>query len=166
MRNPHRTSALNGGWRRSVTATIVATLAVIVPTHAGPAFRPSVPSAPASAVADVYPSQAAGQGEDVAEQVRPVVMLLRAVRNGDREALMRAFCARLRAEFEALGWAQVLQGYQDGFRQQFGQFELTEFTFAFAGGDDRGQVSITHRGGTLPALAVVREAGEWRLNER
>jgi hypothetical protein len=99
-------------------------------------------------------------------QAQPVVVWFSAVKNGNQEELKTAFSEAMRQRFDQEGWAKVLKTYQDGFKQAFGDYKLEDFTFEFAGGDDKGYVVVVHKGMKLPGVLVVKEKTGWRVNER
>ncbi|HEX5108440.1 MAG TPA: hypothetical protein VFV95_08345 [Vicinamibacterales bacterium] len=112
------------------------------------------------------PAAAQVKVEEIVPEARPVLMWLDAVKIGDLDRFKTAFSERMRQQFEKQGWATVLMTYQDNFRQAFGDYRLEDFVFQFTGGADSGYVSIVHQGKKLPALSVVKEKNEWKVNER
>ena len=106
------------------------------------------------------------QAQGTIPQVRPVLTWLTAVKQGDQEALKGAFSVPMRTQFDELGWPKVLATYQQLFRSMFGEYAPDDFSFAFDGGPDSGQVVITYRTKPLPVVQVVREGAEWKVNER
>src|SRR5262245_26467373 len=73
-------------------------------------------------------------------QAQPVLVWLSAIKTGDQEQLKTAFSESMRRKLEQEGWARVLTIYQDGFKREFGDYTLDDFTFEFTGGEDSGQV--------------------------
>jgi hypothetical protein len=48
----------------------------------------------------------------------------------------------------------------------FGDYRLADFGFAFDGGGERGRVTLHYKGQPQLDLAVIREDGGWKLDER
>jgi len=99
-------------------------------------------------------------------QAQPIIALLKAVKERDQKQLQSAFSEKMRAQYDKEGWDKVLQRYQEGFKTAFGDYKLGDFTFEYKGDQEKGGVSVFHKGKTLPAMLVTKEKGEWKLNER
>jgi hypothetical protein len=99
-------------------------------------------------------------------QSRPVAVLLKAVKDANTEQLKTAFSENMRRRFDTEGWEKVLKTYQDAFMKEFGDYKPEDFSYQFAGGENAGSVSIRYRGRTLPALRVIKEGNEWKVDER
>ncbi len=104
--------------------------------------------------------------EETIPQAQPVIALLKAVKEGDQKQLQSSFSEKLRAQYDKDGWDVVLKRYQEGFKIAFGDYKVEDFTFEYIGSEEKGAVSIVHKGKTLPGLAVAKEKAEWKLNER
>ena len=104
---------------------------------------------------------------DTTAQTQPVIALLKAVKEQDQKQLKSAFSEKTRAQYEKEGWDKVLQRYQEGFKTAFGDYKLDDFTFEQGKGDnEKGAVSVIHKGKTFPSLSVIKEKAKWKLNER
>jgi hypothetical protein len=103
---------------------------------------------------------------DTIPQAQPVFTLLKAVKDGDQKQLKSAFSEKMRAQFDKEGWDKVLQRYQEGFKKAFGDYKLEAFTFEYKGEEEKGGVSVIHKGKTLPRISVIKEKAEWKVNER
>ena len=44
--------------------------------------------------------------------------------------------------------------------------KLEDFAFEFSGGEEKGVLSIVHKGKKLPGLRVIKEKTGWKVNER
>lgn len=99
-------------------------------------------------------------------QSQPVIALLKAVKEGDQKQLQTAFSEKMRAQYDKVGWDKVLQRYHENFKTAFGDYKLEDFAFEYKGAEEKGSVSIVHKGKTLPGLSVLKEKAEWKLNER
>ena len=106
------------------------------------------------------------QNDELIPQARPVSAWFTAVRSGNLEQLKDAFSAAMQRQFDQIGWGEVLAGYQDLFRKAFGDYSLADFRFEFAGGEERGQVNVEHKGNKLPGVRVIRESTGWKVDER
>ena len=106
------------------------------------------------------------QDAEVIPQARPVLVWLSAVKSGNQDQLKTAFSAAMQRQFEERGWGNVLMIYQEAFQKAFGDYAVADFSFEFAGGEDRGHVNIMHRGNKWPAVLVIRESTGWKVNER
>lgn len=110
----------------------------------------------------ISPAKAA----ETVPQAEPVIALLEAARDGDQKRLQSAFCAKIREQYDKVGWDKVLKQYQEGFKAAFGSYEVDDFTFVYKGSGEAGALSIVHKGKVLPGMAVIKEMAEWKLNER
>lgn len=110
----------------------------------------------------VSPAEAA----ETVPQAQPVMALLKAAKEGDQDLLKSAFSETMRKECDKTGWDTVMKQYQQGLKAAFGDYRLADFTFDYKGSEEKGAVFVVHKGKTLPAMAVVREDAEWKLNER
>ena len=99
-------------------------------------------------------------------QAQPVIALLKAVKERDQKQLQSAFSEKMRAQYDKEGWGKVLQRYQEGFKTAFGDYKLEDFAFEYKGDQEKGGVSVVHKGETLPGMSVTKEKAEWKLNER
>ena len=99
-------------------------------------------------------------------QAQPVIALLKAVKEMDQKQLQSAFSEKMRAQYDKEGWDKVLQRYQEGFKTAFGDYKLEDFAFEYKGDEEKGGVSVVHKGIMLPGMSVTKEKAEWKLNER
>lgn len=112
-----------------------------------------------------YATSTAISGDTIA-QTQPVIALLKAVKEQDQKQLKSAFSEKIRAQYEKEGWDKVLQRYQEGFKAAFGDYKLDEFTLDYKGDNEKGGVSVVHKGTNFPSLSIIKEQAEWKLNER
>ncbi|HEX6728988.1 MAG TPA: hypothetical protein VF074_03210 [Pyrinomonadaceae bacterium] len=99
-------------------------------------------------------------------QAQPVVSWLMAVREGAEKKLKTTFSERMRKRFDETGWDEVLKTYQQAFEKEFGDYRLEDFAFEYSGGELEGKVSILYKGKKVPGVRVIKEQGEWRVDER
>ena len=72
----------------------------------------------------------------------------------------------MKARLEKDGWERVLEVYRKVWKDAFGDYDMSEFTFSFRGDDRSGEVVITFREKELPGLRVTREGDQWKVDER
>ncbi len=99
-------------------------------------------------------------------QAQPVIALLKAVKESDQKQLQSAFSEKMQAQYDQEGWDKVLQRYKEGFKTAFGDYKVEDFAFEYKGDEEKGGVSVVHKGKTLPGMSVIKEKTEWKLNER
>ncbi len=102
----------------------------------------------------------------IVPQALPIVTWLKAAKNGDQKQLKTVFSESMQKRLEEEGWDKVLKTYQEGFKKEFGDYKIEEFTFEFQGKKEEGEVSIIHKGKKLPGLRVIKEKADWKVNER
>ena len=95
-----------------------------------------------------------------------MVAVLRAVKSADATMFRNAYSTRIHQEDQQSDWGKNLQEAQATMKEKFGDCEITDFTFSFDGDDAKGKLEISFRGKTQFALAVVKEDGAWKLDER
>jgi hypothetical protein len=122
------------------------------------ALNPLVAARPSQSLQD--------KAGDVIPQARPVYAWLKAVREADQQQLGTVFSQAMRKRFDEEGWDNVLRTYQEVFKKTFGEYRLEDFAFEYTGGQEEGRVSVVHRGQKFPGLRVIKEANEWKVNER
>jgi hypothetical protein len=103
----------------------------------------------------------------VPEQAKVVITWLQAVKAGDQTMLKTVFTEALVAKLEKEGWAAVMAQYQEALKDQFGDYQIKDFTFKYVGNATAGVVQIIYKGEIFPGeLQVVKEHGEWKSSER
>ncbi len=108
----------------------------------------------------------AAQNNKSPRQAAPIIAVLKAVKAADIKSFRNAYCQRIHEDTNQGDWEKNLKEAQGNLKKLFGDYELKDFAFTFAGDAYEGKVSIRHKGKKSVALAVVREAGEWKINER
>lgn len=99
-------------------------------------------------------------------QAEPVISWLMAAKEGDEKRLKTVFSERMRKKFDEEGWDKVLKTYQQVFEKEFGDYRLEDFAFEYSGGENEGRVSIVYREEKLPGVQVIKEKGNWKVDER
>jgi hypothetical protein len=107
-----------------------------------------------------------GQAADSNAQAKPIITLLKCVKEKDERQLESVFSEKLRVEFAKRGWDKVLQEYEAEFNKELGEYTMDDFAYEFSGDEETGEVSLTFKGKKFPGLRVVNENGEWKMNER
>src|SRR5687767_14738745 len=102
----------------------------------------------------------------ITPQARPIVNLLKAVKDRDQKKLKTVFSERMRRALDEEGWDKVLKSYHESFETAFGNYKLEHFDFEYVGGEQDGKVSVVHEGKKLPGLRVIKERINWKLDER
>ena len=126
-----------------------------------------IPAALFTVLGALGSSQAPDNTQATLPNVRPIAVWLQAVKDADHEALKTVFSERMRRQFDAEGWDRVVRTYQEVLKKEFGDdYRLEDFSFDFKGDENRGTVSVVYNGRTLPALRVVKEKNEWKIDER
>jgi hypothetical protein len=110
----------------------------------------------------------AGKAAPVVEQVKPVVGLLRSVKESDT-ALFQQCWGKSMAERMGLNdesARKVLERYKGGFDQTFGDYSMDEFSFSFTGHAAVGMVTVKFKSKNVPPLHVVKAGNDWKLGEK
>jgi len=95
-----------------------------------------------------------------------MVAILKAVKSADATMFRDAYSARIHQEDQQSDWGKNLQEAQATMKEKFGDYQITDFTFSFAGDDAKGKLEVKFKGKAQFALAVVKESGAWKLDER
>jgi hypothetical protein len=101
-----------------------------------------------------------------AEASTPMLAILKAAKSSDATMFRDAYSARIHQEDPKSDWAKNLQEAQATMKEKFGDYQITDFTFSFAGDDAKGKLEVSFKGKAHFAIAVVKEAGAWKLDER
>lgn len=95
-----------------------------------------------------------------------MVAILKAAKSADATMFRDAYSTRIRQEDQQSDWGKNLKEAQVNMKEKFGDYQVTDFTFSFAGDDAKGKLEVTFKGKAQFALAVVKEGGVWKLDER
>ena len=99
-------------------------------------------------------------------EAAPLVAVLEAAKTGDLATFKNAYSSRIRDDAAQGDWPKNLAEAQANLTRMFGDYRLADFGFAFAGGSERGRVTLIYKGQPQFDLAVIREDGGWKLDER
>jgi hypothetical protein len=83
-----------------------------------------------------------------------MVAILKAAKSSDATMFRDAYSARIHQEDQHSDWGKNLQEAQATMNKKFGDYQITDFTFSFAGDDAKGKLEVTFKGKAQFALAV------------
>ena len=95
-----------------------------------------------------------------------MVAVIEATKRGDATMFRDAYSARIRREDQGSDWEKHLREAQATLKEKFGDCQITDFTFSFDGDDTNGTLQVSFKGKWEFVLAVVKEGGAWKLDER
>jgi hypothetical protein len=95
-----------------------------------------------------------------------MVAILKAIKSSDATTFRDAYSARIHQEDPKNDWAKKLQEAQATMKEKFGDYQITDFTFSFDGDGAKGKLAVSFKGKAQFAIAVVKEGGAWKLDER
>ena len=101
-----------------------------------------------------------------APEAAPLITILEAAKVSDLASFKSAYSRRIRDDQGQADWPKNLDEARTNLTRMFGDYRLDDFGFSFAGGPERGRVTLSHRGTPQFDLAVVKEDGRWKLDER
>lgn len=104
--------------------------------------------------------------EKLSPEAAPLIAVLKAVKVADAAAFKNAYSQRIREDKMQGDWEQNISMAQANLKKMFGEYNLTDFSFTFAGDKQTGKVSLSHKGQAAVTLAVIKEGDEWKLDER
>ena len=110
--------------------------------------------------------QAAQSGEPRRETSAPLVAILKAAKKSDAAAFRDAYSTRIHLEDQQTDWERNLREAQATLKQKFGDYRITDFAFSFEGDATTGKLEVSFKGKAQFAIAVVKEGGAWKLDER
>jgi hypothetical protein len=100
------------------------------------------------------------------ETSAPVVAMLKAAKNADATMFREAYSKRIRQEDQQADWGKNLHEAQTTLKETFGDYQLGDFTYSFEGNDLQGKLAISFKGKKQFAIAIIKEEGAWKLDER
>ena len=101
-----------------------------------------------------------------APEAAPLITILEAAKVSDLATFKSAYSRRIRDDQGQADWPKNLDEARANLTRMFGDYRLDDFGFSFAGGAERGRVTLSHGGTPQFDLAVVKEDGRWKLDER
>ena len=95
-----------------------------------------------------------------------MVAILEAAKDSDAKKFKGAYSERIQAEDRQKDWGQNLKEAQATMKEKFGDYQLSDFAFSFAGDDLKGKLAVLFKDTKQFELAIVKEDGAWKLDER
>ena len=111
-------------------------------------------------------TMAEAQIDKMPREARPVFAVLKAMKASNAKEFRNAYSQRIRDDKNQGDWGKNLKEGQSNLKKLYGDYELKDFGFTFAGDSGKGEVTIVHKGNKSVALEVIKEHGAWKLNER
>ena len=99
-------------------------------------------------------------------QAKPFLDLLESLKTSNLELFKTVHSERMKAGFEKQGWDKVFRGYQNEWKTELGDFELTDFDLFFEAEDRPDVLKIEFKGKQLGSLQLIKENNLWKINER
>jgi len=96
----------------------------------------------------------------------PLIAMLNAVKASDLNGFRNAYSKRIRSDAKQDDWENNLKEARGNLKRMYGDYKLEEFAFAFTGDEERGKVSMSHKGKKPIVLAIVKEDGQWKIDVR
>ena len=96
----------------------------------------------------------------------PMTAMLKAAKNSDVKMFKEAYSKRIREDDGQSDWGKNLKEAQATSKEKFGDYQLSDFTFSFEGDDRKGKLAVSFKNNKQVELAIVKEDGTWRLDER
>ena len=95
-----------------------------------------------------------------------MIAILEAAKHSDTTQFREAYSSRIRQESGQPDWSKNLQEAQTTLKEKFGNYRLSDFEFSFEGDEQKGKLGVSFKGKHQFAIAVVKEGGAWKLDER
>ena len=114
---------------------------------------------------DIRKNYKQGSANDILEAA-PVIAVLKAAQDSDVTAFRDAYSKRIREGKEQADWENNLKEAQANMKKVFGDYQLKDFSFTFAGDKEKGKVTLSHKGKEAFPLNVIKEDDKWKVDER
>jgi len=99
-------------------------------------------------------------------EAAPVIAMLKAAKDSDVAGFRNAYSKEIREDKSQGDWNKNLKEAQVNMNKLFGNYQLSEFSFTFAGDGQKGKVTLSHKGRQAFPLNVIREGDTWKVDER
>jgi hypothetical protein len=99
-------------------------------------------------------------------EVAPVIAVLKAAKDSDVAGFKNAYSKEIREDKGQGDWKQNLKEAQVNMNKLFGDYQLSDFSFTFAGNSEKGKVTLSHKGREAFPLNVIKEGNSWKVDER
>ena len=96
----------------------------------------------------------------------PVIAVLKATKGSDVAGFKNAYAKRIREDKGQGDWEKNLKDAQVNMKKLFGDYQLNDFSFTFAGDREKGKVTLSHKGKEAFPLDVIKEGDKWKVDER
>jgi len=107
-----------------------------------------------------------GNEDKTPAEASPLIALLKAAKASDINSFKDAYSKRIREDKGQGDWDKNLKEAQGSLKKMFGDYDLKDFSFTFTGDKEKGKVALSHKGKESITLKVIKEGGEWKLDER
>lgn len=99
-------------------------------------------------------------------EAAPVIAMLKAVKGSDVAGFKNAYSKEIREDKGQGDWQKNLKEAQANTNKLFGDYQLSDFSFTFAGDSEKGKITLSHKGREAFPLNVIREGDTWKIDER
>jgi hypothetical protein len=99
-------------------------------------------------------------------EAAPVIAMLKAAKDTDVAGFKNAYSKEIREDKGQGDWKKNLQEAQVNMNKLFGDYQLRDFSFTFAGDRGKGKVTLSHKGREAFPLNVIKEGDTWKIDER
>ena len=99
-------------------------------------------------------------------EAAPVIAMLKAAKDSDVAGFKNAYSKEIREDKGQGDWKKNLQEAQVNMNKLFGDYQLSDFSFRFAGDSKKGKVTLSHKGREAFPLRVIKEGDTWKVDER
>ena len=99
-------------------------------------------------------------------EAAPVIAMLKAVKGSDVAGFKNAYSKEIREDKGQGDWEKNLKEAQVNMNKLFGDYQLSDFSFTFAGDSEKGKITLSHKGREAFPLNVIREGDTWKIDER
>jgi hypothetical protein len=99
-------------------------------------------------------------------EAAPVIAMLKAAKDSDVAGFKNAYSKEIREDKGQGDWKKNLKEAQVNMNRLFGDYQLRDFSFTFAGDSEKGKVTLSHKGREAFPLNVIKEGDTWKVDER
>jgi hypothetical protein len=99
-------------------------------------------------------------------EAAPVIAVLKAAKDSDVAGFKNAYSKDIREARGQGDWKKNLEEAQVNMNKLFGNYQLRDFSFTFAGDSEKGKVTLFHKGREAFPLNVIKEGNTWKVDER
>jgi len=99
-------------------------------------------------------------------EAAPVIAMLKAAKGSDVAGFKDAYSKRIREDKGQGDWEKNLKEAQVNMKKLFGDYQLNDFRFTFAGDREKGKVTLSHKGREAFPLNIIKEGDKWKVDER